>query len=163
MLRSTREQKTAFSVAEFVEEFADLRRERLSRFDITATVLKERDFTVKMSRGRLIQVLENLSRNSEYWLRQNAPTGQKRILFEVSAPHVLVSDSGPGVKAGIENALFEPFISGKPAGQGRGLGLFISRQLLLRDGCDLILEPERNAKGRRFKFAVDLQAVEVTQ
>jgi len=163
MLRSTREQKTAFSVAEFVEEFVDLRRERLSRFDITATVLKERDFTVKLSRGRLIQVLENLSRNSEYWLRQNAPTGQKRILFEVSAPHVLVSDSGPGVKAGIENALFEPFISGKPAGQGRGLGLFISRQLLLRDGCDLILEPERNAKGRRFKFAVDLQAVEVTQ
>lgn len=163
MLRSTREQKSTFSVAQFVDEFVDLRRERLSRFDITATILKERDFTVKMSRGRLIQILENLARNSEYWLRRNAPGGKGQILFEISSPHVLVSDSGPGVKPGMENALFEPFVSGKPAGEGRGLGLFISRQLLQRDGCDLILEPERNAKGRRYKFAVDLQAVEVTQ
>jgi signal transduction histidine kinase len=163
MLRTTREQKTTFSVARFVEEFVELRRERLSRFNITTNIVNERDFTVRMSRGRLLQVLENLTRNSEYWLRQSAQTPHGQISFEISASHVVVSDSGPGVKAGVENALFEPFVSGKPAGQGRGLGLFISRQLLQRDGCDLILEPDRNAKGRRYRFAIDLQAVEVTQ
>jgi C4-dicarboxylate-specific signal transduction histidine kinase len=163
MLRTTREQKTTFSVARFVEEFVELRRERLSRFNITTNIVNERDFTVRMSRGRLLQVLENLTRNSEYWLRQSTQTPHGQISFEISASHVVVSDSGPGVKAGVENALFEPFVSGKPAGQGRGLGLFISRQLLQRDGCDLILEPDRNAKGRRYRFAIDLQAVEVTQ
>jgi len=163
MLRNTREQKSAFSVARFVEEFVELRRERLSRFNITTNIVNERDFTVRMSRGRLLQVLENLTRNSEYWLRQSSPTPHGQISFEISASHVVVSDSGPGVKVGVENALFEPFVSGKPAGQGRGLGLFISRQLLQRDGCDLILEPDRNAKGRRYKFAIDLQAVELTQ
>jgi signal transduction histidine kinase len=160
MLRSTREQKTTFSVAGFVEEFVDLRRERLSRFEIAATVVPEKDFTVRMSRGRLLQVLENLTKNSEYWLRQSASGGHGRITFEIAAPQVVVSDSGPGVKPGVENALFEPFVSGKPAGQGRGLGLFISRQLLQRDGCDLVLEPDRNEKGRRYKFAVDLESVE---
>lgn len=162
MLKNTREQKSAFSVTDFVEEFVDLRRERLSRFDITATTVKDRDFMVKMSRGRLLQVLENLARNSEYWLRHGTPIERPRILFEISAPHVFISDSGPGVKPSVENAVFEPFISGKPAGEGRGLGLFISRQLLQRDGCDLVLESDRNAKGRKYKFAIDLKAVEIT-
>lgn len=163
MLRTTREQKGTFSVARFVEEFVDLRRERLSRFEITASVVPEKDFTVRMSRGRLIQVLENLMRNSEYWLRQSASGGHGRITFEIIEPQIVVSDSGPGVKPGVENALFEPFVSGKPAGQGRGLGLFISRQLLQRDGCDLVLEPDRNEKGRRYRFAVDLESVETEE
>jgi C4-dicarboxylate-specific signal transduction histidine kinase len=63
----------------------------------------------------------------------------------------------------MENVLFEPFVSGKPAGQGRGLGLFISRQLLQRDGCDIVLEPDRHDKGRRNRFTVDLRAVEQTE
>ncbi len=164
MLRSTREQKTTFPVGRIVEEFVDMRRERLTRFGITAQVAVERDFTVRMSRGRLIQVLENLTKNSEYWLRQQAGdsgVGNGTVFFNVSTPFVLVSDSGPGVKTSVEKVLFEPFVSGKPGGQGRGLGLFISRQLLQRDGCDLTLEQERNTRGRRFKFVVDLQAVEV--
>jgi C4-dicarboxylate-specific signal transduction histidine kinase len=161
MLRSAREQKGIFSMAQLVGEFVDLRRERLSRFDITPTIVNERDFTVRISRGRVIQVLENLVRNSEYWLRQNASSIKRQIIFEISAPRVVVSDSGPGVKPAMEKALFEPFVSGKPAGEGRGLGLFISRQLLQRDGCDLVLEPDRNARGRRYKFAVDFQTVEV--
>ena len=166
MLRTTREQKSTFSVAQFVEEFVELRRERLSRFEIRATAQNEKDFTIRMSRGRLLQVLENLARNSEYWLRQSALSARGahgEISFEIAAPHIVVSDSGPGVKPGLENAIFEPFVSGKPGGQGRGLGLFISRQLLQRDGCDLVLEPDRNTKGRRYKFAVDLQAVEQNQ
>ncbi|MGB2678519.1 MAG: sensor histidine kinase [Candidatus Acidiferrum sp.] len=163
MLRGTREQRSTFSVASFVEEFIQLRRDRLARFDITPVIQTEKDFIAHMSRGRLQQVLDNLTRNSEYWLRQSATTGRKshgQITFQVAAPHVIVSDSGPGVKPAMENVLFEPFVSGKPAGEGRGLGLFISRQLLQRDGCDLVLEPDRNDRGRKYKFAVDLGAVE---
>lgn len=163
MLRGMREQRSTFSVASFVDEFIELRRDRLGRFDISAVIRTEKNFSVHMSRGRLQQVLDNLTRNSEYWLRHGTPGGRKthgQITFQVSAPCVTVSDSGPGVKPSMENAVFEPFISGKPAGEGRGLGLFISRQLLQRDGCDLVLEPERNDRGRRYKFAVDLGAVE---
>jgi signal transduction histidine kinase len=163
LLRGTREQRSTFSVASFVGEFIELRRDRLSRFDIAAVIQSEKDFVVHMSRGRLQQVLDNLTRNSEYWIRQGASGGRKtreKITFQVSAPNVIVSDSGPGVKPGMESVLFQPFVSGKPGGEGRGLGLFISRQLLQRDGCDVVLEADRNDRGRRYKFAVDLGAVE---
>ena len=166
MLRSTREQRATFSVTKFAEEFVELRRERLERFRIEPMLELERDFMVRMSRGRLQQVLDNLTRNSEFWLRQNAVEGKSlgRITFEVSSPYLVVWDTGPGVKPSVENVLFEPFISGKPGGKGRGLGLFISKQLLQhRDGCDLVLEPERNAKGRKYRFALDLRSVEVSE
>ncbi len=164
MLRTTREQRSTFSVAEFVQEFVELRKERLARFRIQAIARVERDFVVRMSRGRLQQVLDNLCRNSEFWLRQRGPDqgAGGEIFLTVSAPNVVISDTGPGVKTSLENVLFEPFISGKPGGEGRGLGLFISRQLLQRDGCDVMLEPERNEKGRRYEFSVDLRSVEQT-
>lgn len=41
----------------------------------------------------------------------------------------IFSDSGPGVKADDAPFIFEPFYSGKGE-EGRGLGLYIARQLL---------------------------------
>jgi C4-dicarboxylate-specific signal transduction histidine kinase len=72
MLRGTREQRSTFSVAQFVEEFVELRRDRLSRFDITAITQVNKDFRVRMSRGRLQQILDNLTRN--------VSTGSVRLL-----------------------------------------------------------------------------------
>ncbi|HNV24903.1 MAG TPA: ATP-binding protein [Nitrospira sp.] len=39
---------------------------------------------------------------------------------------VSVSDNGAGVPAGIVDRIFDPFFTTKPAGQGTGLGLFLS-------------------------------------
>jgi hypothetical protein len=36
------------------------------------------------------------------------------------------------------------------------LGLFIIKQLLQIDGCDVVLLNDRNEDGRRYKFAVNL-------
>jgi signal transduction histidine kinase len=162
MLRTTREQRSVFAISDFVRDFAELRGERFDQLGIRLEVDVTRDFTVRMSRGRLQQVLDNLVRNSEFWLRQQSASGggSGRVRFEIASPLVTVEDSGPGVKPSIEGALFEPFVSGKPGGKGRGLGLFISRQLLQRDGCDLVLEPDRNAKGRKYRFSIDLRTVE---
>ena len=52
---------------------------------------------------------------------------------------LVVSDSGPGVPSDIQAAIFDPFVSTKAPGPGRGLGLTIARRLVARHGGAIVL------------------------
>jgi signal transduction histidine kinase len=117
------------------------------------------DFVVRVNRGKLTQICENLLLNSEYWLKEDmrlrlVPHGQ--ITIETKRPFVYVFDNGRGVDPKLEDIIFEPFVTGKPRGIGRGLGLFIVQQLLASEGCSINLAEERNKDGRRFRFELNL-------
>ncbi len=115
-------------------------------------------FIINMNRGKLVQIIDNLVLNSEYWLKDSFKSGAARgaITIEMKRPFIYVSDTGPGIDPTIENSLFEPFVTTKGKGRGRGLGLYVVQQLLRSDGCEIRLMPERNAKGRLFRFQIDL-------
>ena len=81
------------------------------------------------------------------------------IVFEVSRPFLRIFDDGRGIDPTVEHALFEPFISTKAKGQGRGLGLFIVKQLLDSEGCSVGVLPERNKHRRLYKFQIDFRGV----
>ena len=113
-----------------------------------------------MNRGRLLQVFDNLLRNSEYWLQQrNTPSPSIRIILDYL--HVAVWDNGPGVKHSLEETLFEPFVTDKPKGYGSGLGLFIVSQLLGRENCSIRLLSARNDGGRRYRFSIDFSGAAI--
>jgi C4-dicarboxylate-specific signal transduction histidine kinase len=78
-------------------------------------------------------------------------------MFEISRPLLRILDDGRGVDPTIEHALFEPFISAKAKGEGRGLGLFIVKQLLDSEGCSVGVLPERNKYQRLYKFQIDFR------
>lgn len=59
---------------------------------------------------------------------------------------------------GCEGAVFEPFVSTKR--NGRGLGLFIIRELLAGDGGTIRLLSDRNEHGRLHEFELDFSGVE---
>jgi C4-dicarboxylate-specific signal transduction histidine kinase len=42
-----------------------------------------------------------------------------------------IRDSGPGISAEHEKMLFEPFFTTKPVGEGSGLGLAVSRSIVI--------------------------------
>ncbi|WP_244932595.1 sensor histidine kinase [Leptospira yanagawae] len=52
------------------------------------------------------------------------------ILKNNQFAYVSIEDSGPGVPKDILDKIFDPFFTTKPIGQGTGLGLYISKQII---------------------------------
>lgn len=97
--------------------------------------------------NRLQQVLVNLIGNA---LDAMTDGPERRLSFDVRQSNdthleLTVSDTGPGVPDHIQSRLFEPFFTTKPSGEGLGLGLAISRDILRDFGGDLSYEPAQGA------------------
>lgn len=164
MLRTYRETRSRISANLFLRDFFELRQDRLERFRIKYVVPfgAEGDLVLKVNKGRLTQVFDNLNRNSEYWLRDlgaKNPNAALEIHTELNSPYIVFWDTGPGVRPPMEEVLFDIFTSDKPKGEGHGLGLFIVTQLLESEGCSIRLDEERNNHGRRYKFVIDFSGV----
>lgn len=120
------------------------------------------NFDVRMNQGRLSQTIDNLINNSEYWLLDTLRTQDiesPSIHIKMDCPYLFIWDNGKGVHRTIEHSLFDPFVSRKGEGKGRGLGLFICSQLLGSERCSISLSDDRNEYGNRYKFVVDLTNV----
>jgi C4-dicarboxylate-specific signal transduction histidine kinase len=62
-----------------------------------------------------------------------------------------VADDGPGIPAAVLPRLFEPYATTRRVGEGMGLGLAISRKILLDHGGDLELA-RTSAAGSVFRL-----------
>ena len=95
-------------------------------FDVT-----ERPLIVKTTDAVLLQVFINLFDNSLYWLKTVDRERRIKISIDGNKQRLIFSDNGPGIKDDDVNYVFEAFYSGKGE-EGRGLGLYIAKQLLDR-------------------------------
>jgi signal transduction histidine kinase/HAMP domain-containing protein len=70
--------------------------------------------------------------------------------------HATIADHGPGVSQEDRKRLFTRFTRGGPqgSGEGTGLGLYVSRQLLRAMGGELLLEPAREGIGAEFTLSL---------
>lgn len=90
------------------------------------------DFVFKVEPGQIVQILENLISNSVYWLRERKirePKFAPVISIRFTGRELRYSDNGPGIPEERGEDVFTPFITTKPPGKGRGLGLYIARKL----------------------------------
>ena len=101
----------------------------------------------------LLQLLINLFDNSVYWLQSmNIPKKQIEVLLDGDNGFMIFSDNGPGIRKDDAPYIFEPFYSGKGE-EGRGLGLYIARQLLERHAYSIELadiSAEKRLSGANF-------------
>lgn len=160
MLPRTRAVKEEIDLRKIIEDYLTSRRGTLDAAGIK-TSISGASRIVRANRSRLIQVIDNLVRNSRYWLRRGEATGKvkrpKKIEFRLVEYGFVQYDSGPGVDPKYEESLFDMFVTGKPVRDGgQGLGLFITQQILQIDDCDIALLQERNEDDRRYKFSVKL-------
>jgi signal transduction histidine kinase len=102
----------------------------------------ERLFEALVDPEMLRQVLVNLCDNSALAFRERGK-GKGTVTFSLAAQGegvVLdVADDGPGVPPEVRGRLFEPYTTSRRIGEGMGLGLAISRKILLDHGGDLEL------------------------
>ncbi len=69
---------------------------------------------------------------------------------------IAVEDSGPGVPDEIAQRLFDPFFTTKDVGQGTGLGLSVSQELVGAQGGELRYRPAEGG-GARFEILLPLK------
>lgn len=159
-LKYLRERKEDIDLVHFLKDLAAFHNERLDGKSITVDVSGSAGSArLRMNRGKLTQVFDNLILNADYWLREAIRTGHLEtgvISIVADGSVVRLADNGRGVDPAVELTLFDPFVTMKDKGQGRGLGLFVVQQLLDSEGCTALLLPERNSFGRRFAFELDL-------
>jgi signal transduction histidine kinase len=105
--------------------------------------------------GELSQVWSNLLENA---LDAAGDGGEVIVRAALVGNDVVVRviDNGPGIPTDIADRIFDPFFTTKPMGQGTGLGLDISRRIVLLHGGQISAESKPG--GGRTEFRVTLPA-----
>ena len=147
---SGRQVKTEFDLVGAVRDILDNHQPQFERFGILAKLSVRPEvgpLRVKMVRGMVVQILENLLANSVYWLnisRREVPGFRSTLTVTIDreARTLAVTDSGPGIEPARAEEVFLPYVTTKPPGEGRGLGLYIAQEVAKYNGCTLHLSPE---------------------
>lgn len=130
-----RQTKSRFDLCDLVREVLDSHEREFARHDIELVLdLPKRPFMIRAVRGMVIQILENLVVNAAYWLKRQAEYEEgfsPRLTVSVDDANrrMVVHDNGPGVPVTRKERVFQPFVTTKPYGTGKGLGLFIARDM----------------------------------
>lgn len=127
------------------------------RLELDAPAEGGTELCVEVDRGMLRQVLANLCDNSAKALGEKGGSVRLELAREGSEARIAVVDNGPGVPVAIRERLFEPYTTTRGLGEGMGLGLAISRKILLDHGGDLELLDSSPA-GTTFVLSLPLAA-----
>ena len=152
---STKSRTRIIDVSSIIKKVHNIYRRLLEDNSIKVFVHSTDEAVLAKTTGAvLLQVFINLFDNAVYWLKTVDREREIQIIINGKENTVTFSDNGPGVKLEDADYIFEPFYSGKGI-EGRGLGLYIARQLLDRYGAsiDLILPKASNSvEGALFKL-----------
>ena len=108
-----------------------------------SVVCEDEDLAILADAERLQQILMNILANAVKFTPAGADVVLSASAVGAEAVHLRIRDSGPGIPAAQQNAIFEPFrqLEDRPAGSdGVGLGLAISRTLARASGGDVTVE-----------------------
>ena len=153
---NARQVKERFEVVDWVRSIVGNYSERAARLNVGISVLvdpPEQTRRIRAVKGMFVQVVENLLSNSLYWIVQEQKfdrsakarragldvEGRIEVLVEPAGARITVTDDGPGIPEERRELVFEPFFSTKRQKEGRGLGLYISREIAEYHGGALFL------------------------
>ena len=143
MTTEKRQTKSNIDLNELIQSTVNGHKNEFERHNISTHIqLPERGYKVKAVHGMVLQILENLIVNAVYWLKRQSDYDKNfkpeiQIILDKDGESLYVRDNGPGIPISQKDWVFEPFVSTKPTGSGKGLGLYISRDLAKYHGWTL--------------------------
>jgi len=134
IFKSSKQRRKSIRVKTIIEKVERIYRRLLKKESIHFSIdAIGSPLVAKTTDAVLLQLLLNLFDNAVYWLQQTSEKDKKiEILLDGTKGRMIFSDNGPGIDKEDAPYIFEPFYSGKGE-EGRGLGLYIAKQLLERN------------------------------
>jgi signal transduction histidine kinase len=122
---------------------------------------------VRLASAEVGRVLLNLLGNAFYAVRQRQQTGepgyqpQVAVTTEQVAGYacIRVSDNGPGMPAEVQAKIFQPFFTTKPTGEGTGLGLSLSHDIIAQGHGGTLRVESQPGQGTTFFVLLPLSNV----
>ncbi len=161
-----RQVKERFELGAWVREIVNSHSAQFERHSIGVSIKAvpaHGELWVKAVRGMIAQIVENLLSNSVYWLKREkrtTPHSDPKIAISIDTNKrtLSFSDNGPGVEPDRRDEIFYPFVTTKPAREGKGLGLYISQEIAKYHGARLFLSDTRSASypNRLSTFVLEL-------
>lgn len=154
---SGRNRKERFDIALLAQQTLDGHKAEFKRHDINApdvvVLPRSKSIEVSMVKGMVVQVLENLLSNSVYWLKQEQRVRRNfsariELVVDADSHELRITDNGPGISNADAEHIFKPFFTRKPPGEGKGLGLYISREIARYHKAELFLSEERHGHSK---------------
>ena len=167
MSTAGRQVRERFDLIQWVDEILQSHQGQFDRHGVRYSLKVQpsgstEGMNVRMVKGMVAQIIENLLSNSMYWLALQKlldPTFKPTIevVIDTEAKQILVTDNGPGVDPCRKEDIFQPFVTDKPPGQGKGLGLFVSREIASYHQAAIRMSVERTSHTDRLNtFLISL-------
>lgn len=144
-------------------EFLKIAYQGLRTKDKSFNCALETDFDSNLGRVTVVpqeigRVLLNLFTNAFYALHQRQRAGEetyqptirvstKRLANQVE---ILVNDNGTGIPETVKDKIFQPFFTTKPTGEGTGLGLLLSYDIVTKGHGGTLTVESRVGEGATF-------------
>ena len=117
---------------------------------------------IYMKSGEIEQVMVNLIKNAtQSFSKIQVESGAARIDIRLRAQDtqvlVTVADNGSGMPAEVRNAVFQPFFTTKPRGEGTGLGLSVSHYIITRNHGGKMRVESEPGKGTTFTITLPVE------
>ncbi|MGG0024356.1 ATP-binding protein [Bacillus inaquosorum] len=141
LYRQSRARKSDIFLHDFINKTAEYFNNDLERYKIKVINDIPKGLKIKEAEPILFTPLINLFSNAIYWLiDRNVRT--IHFYMDEQYRHLYIHDSGPGISEYDSTYLFEPFYSKRI--NGRGLGLYLSQDILQTKGHSLSFIPTEN-------------------
>lgn len=160
-----RRTKSKINLVNQIEHIVDASKPILSNYTdlpIEIEIVTEiEQLDIKVNKGLLIQLFDNLLINSFYWINSLGTADNKdvgKIIIEIKRDgRIFYYDNGPGISILDAQSIFEPFFSRRK--EGKGLGLFICREIASYHNIRLNLLDKRNSKEKLYCFEIDFSQI----